>query len=227
MTKTAKFWIYIPIAGILLALSAIPGSALTLSLAFGNSALTGYPSPFGSVDVTLLTPTTATIDFTSNLGPIGGYQYGFGDGGTADYNLADAANVMSSISSFTSAPWATAGAGPFSNGGSGVVDGFGTFNQTWNDFDGFTHNVSDITFSLTRTSGTWASENDILTPNANGDRVAVHVFAVNQNDWSQAVATGYATEGQVLQTPEPTPLLSLGTVLLGFGAMGIRRKRRV
>ncbi len=209
------------LGAVLLAGVSGPASALTLELGLGNTSIADKPAPFGSVEVTYLSPTTATIRFISNLGPIGGFRYGFGDGSMVAYNLADAGNVSSALSTATAAPWASLAAGYPVSGGSGVVDGWGTFNTRWNNFDGFSYCVADITFNLTRTSGAWSSDADILALNDKDQYVAAHIFVANEDGTNTGV-TGYATDG-MRAIPEPATMLVLG--LFGIGA-GLARFRR-
>src|SRR5262249_3479682 len=110
-----------------------------------------------------------------------------------------------------------------SNGGAGNEDGFGSFNQTINSFDGFTHSWSTITFTLTHTSGTWASASIVLTPNASGLNVAAHIFVTSSpaNAANGALATGFAsTPGPILGAGVP------GLVAACVGLLGLARRRR-
>src|SRR5690242_19780933 len=59
----------------------------------GNSAISGFPGPYGTVLVTLTSPTMATITFTSNTGFL------FGGVSAADVNI----NATSFTESFVSA----------------------------------------------------------------------------------------------------------------------------
>lgn len=224
MKRLNKLTIGLLMAAVLLGATAQPGHALVLTLGLGNTGIAAYPSPFGTVEITRLTGTTATIKFISNVGPIGGYRYAFGDGSMAAFNLAGGYSAASvSITSYTAFDGGTPG--PFSDGGSGQVDGWGNFNRTYNDFDGFTHAVRDVTFSLTKTSGSWATDNDILTANADGYRVAAHVFIANA-DFTNTGVTGYATEGMP-EVPEPMTVVTLGSGLLAMAGLQFRRRRKV
>ena len=194
-------------------------SALTtFSLDLGNSAISGYPSPYGSVDVNLVNATTADVTFTA--GSVGIYDYFFIDGGSADVNVNATAWSVTNLAG---------NGGALSDGGSGTVDGHGVFNQTLNQFDGFGQPSTTISFRLTDHSGTWATSDDVLTANAAGHSVAAHIAVCDTsanptcNSDLGAVATGFATNGP-RGIPEPT---TWGMMLLGFfGAGALLRRRR-
>src|ERR1700732_1576273 len=59
--------------------------SITFNLTDGNSAISGYPGPYGSVLVNRTSTTTATITFTSLINS--GNIYLFGDGSTVDVNV--------------------------------------------------------------------------------------------------------------------------------------------
>jgi len=104
------------------------------------------------------------------------------------------------------------------------VDGFGSFNLTVDNVDGFDHAVNSISITLTNTSGTWASVFDVLSANAQGALAASHIFvtadpAVQSNG---AKATGYAANGGSVNTPDGgTTVMLLGVAL---GALGMARR---
>ena len=64
-------------------------------------------------------------------------------------------------------------------------------------FDGFTHSSNTISFTLTNTSGTWASAADVLIANAGGFAVGAHIFVTSSpaNAANGALATGFAATG--------------------------------
>jgi hypothetical protein len=195
-------------------------SALTtFSLDVGNSAISGYPSPYGSVAVNLVDATTADVTFTA--GSVGIYDYFFIGTSAADVNVNATSWSFSNL---------TGDGGALSDGGSGNVDGHGVFNQTFDQFDGFGQPATTISFRLTDLSGTWASSDAVLTPNASGHSVAAHIAVCDTstnptcNSDIGAVATGFATNGP-LGVPEPA---TWGLMLLGFFGAGalIRRRRR-
>src|SRR5438552_6012668 len=108
-------------------------------LNFGNSAISGFPGPYGTVHIDLVGQ-TATITFTASSG------YLFGDGSSVGVNV--------NASSFSEAIVSDAAFKDFS---SGNVDGLGQFNLTIDNNDGFAQAVSTITFTVTNISGTWLS----------------------------------------------------------------------
>jgi hypothetical protein len=189
------------------------------SITVGNSAISGFTGPYGSADVHLVDSTHATITFTSNLGPVAGNSYLFGGTGSVDVNVNATTFTLGAISGTTAGTGFTAG--PYSNGGSGNVDGFGVFNQTINSFDGFTHASNTITFSLTDTSGTWASDATVLKANSNGAFVGAHIFvtASPANTANGALATGFAANGGSHVPDGGTTLMLLGSALAGLAVM--------
>jgi hypothetical protein len=192
----------------------------TYSLGQGNSAIAGYPAPYGSVAVNLnAAGTVATITFTA--AQTGAFQYLFGDGGSAAVNVNGAFTLTGSITGTQ-----LAGFGPttYSNGGAGHVDGWGQFNFTVNSSQGYTDASNLITFTLTKTSGTWSSDADVLTANANGAFVAAHIFvaAFPADVNNGALATGFASNGGAVNTPDGgTTVMLLGVAL---GALGMARR---
>jgi hypothetical protein len=186
-----------------------------------NDDLSGLSGPFGKVDVHLTSTTTATVTFTSltNNGNI----YLFGDGSTA------AVNVNATTFTITGITGSNAGTG-FTNlvtdytvvnpPGTSNVDGKGSFNGVIDTFDGFTHSVDTLSFTLTNVSGTWSGAGDVLIQNAAGFDAAAHIFvtddpAVQSNG---ASVTGFAGEtGGTVTTPDG----GATACLLGLGLAGL------
>jgi hypothetical protein len=188
-----------------LAFSVLPASAITYSLNTGNSAISGYTGPYGTVLVNLTDSTHATVTFTATT--VGGYSFLFGGQGVVGVNVNASSWTLGAISGLNGGTGFTPGS--FSNGGANNEDGFGVFNQTIDAFDGYTHSSDVVTFTLTDTSGSWASDADVLTG------IAAHIFVTtNPADASNgAVATGYAAES--------VPDGGSTVALLGCGLAGI------
>jgi hypothetical protein len=162
----------------LLTLGAPRASADTITYTLNNSNLgSSFTGPFATVVVNLTSSTTATITFTAGSGYV-----------LMDSSIADV-NVNSATWSIGSFSFACGGAG--CNGGSKNVNGFGTFNQTTNAFGGFGNALSSVSFTITNTSGTWASAANVLTANSQGGHAAVHVAPISLG----GACTGFASDG--------------------------------
>lgn len=193
--------------------------SFTFDLTLGNSAISPYPGPYASVLVNRTSTTTATITFTSLLNS--GHIYLFGANGSVGVNVNATAFTLGPIMGSNAGTGFSPG--PFSDGGSGNEDGFGSFNQTINSFGGYTHTSDSLSLSLSNISGTWSSAANVLTPNNNGFLAAAHIFVADfpADASTGALATGFAANGAV---PEPGTigLVALGAVPL----LGALRKRR-
>jgi len=197
------------------AIGTTAAKADTISLTIGNSAISGYAGPYGTVDIALVNSTHATITFTALSN--GTNQFLFGAQGAIGLNI-NATNFSGSVSSFTSP--AGFSAPSLSLGGAGNEDGFGGFNFTIDDGDSYTHAVRILTVSITNISGTWANAANVLTQNGSGYVAAAHILVAAStppNVQVGALATGYAGNGEGPSVPEPSLLLLLG---LGLGAVG-------
>jgi hypothetical protein len=196
-----------------------------LTLDTGNSAISGYTGPYGTVSVSLdSTKTIATITFTADNN--GSQQFLFGGQGAVavDVNGAFTYNNDASganIGKNFSAP------GTYSapNGLSGQEDGFGNFDLTIDSFDGFGHSATTVTFSITKSSGTWSSADSVLSG------VAAHIFVTQYPaDFNTALQTDGKTQGALstgyASTPEPTTLIAGALLLLPFGASTLKIVRR-
>jgi len=226
------------IAGAAALIAALAGGAanadvISFNLTTGNQAISGFTGPYANVSVNLTAPTLATITFTSltNSGNI----YLLGDGGSVAVNVNAASWTLGSISGSNAGTGFTPG--PYSDGGSGNEDGFGSFNQTINSFDGYTHSSDTISFTLTDTSGTWANAAAVLTNNTGGAAAGAHIFVTTSpaDAANGAIVTGFAAGVETgfppppppppPGVPEPASIALLGIGLLGLGVVGTRRRR--
>lgn len=201
---------------ILLTLGAPRASADTVNytLTTGNIGGLGCCSgPYANVVVDLTSSTTATITFNSLTN--GGFTYLMGGQNAVAVNVNASAFTISNITGSNS--FTGFSVGPLSNGGAANMDGFGNFNASITDFDGFTHSATEISFTLTDTSGTWASASSVL----NGGIAAIHGFACKSpcNVTEGAFATGFAGNAQV-------PDGGMTVMLLGGGLVGLATLRR-
>jgi hypothetical protein len=220
-----SLWLPAALAALVLALSllgapSVRADLITYGITAGNTALSPYAGPYASVTVDRTSTTTATITFTSNS--VAGNTYLLGDGGIADVNVNATSWTIGGFSSTN----AGIGFSPasLSNTGSGNVDSFGVFNQTLKNFDGFTYAADSVTFTLTNASPTWATAADVLTPNADGNVAAAHIFVCTDIGGGTCdQAAGALTTGFAAQVPEPSTALLLG---LGGSILAARRPRR-
>jgi hypothetical protein len=185
---------------------------VTYDITAPNTALSGYPSPYATVTITV-TGGVATVKFMSDT--TSGYTYLMGDSSSVDLNLSQS-GITASGFSWTGGNNKTA----FTSAGAGQVDGFGNFNLTINDFDGFTSAVTEVMFTL---SGTWGSAADVLAANGNGAFAAIHAYA-SGNGCTGACVTGYAANGGA-HAPEASSVALTSLVLLAFGAALVRARR--
>jgi hypothetical protein len=199
----------------LFAACSLRADTISYNLTVGNSAISGYTGPYGSVLVNRTDSTHATITFSAST--VGGFSFLFGGQGVAAVNVNAASWSIGSMTGSNAGSGFTPG--PLSNGGANTEDGFGTYNQTLDSFDGYTHSFSTLSFILTDTSGSWGSAADVLRG------VAAHIFVTtNPADASNgAVATGYGANGVGVPDGGSTVAL-LGCGLAGLGM--ISRKFR-
>ena len=210
---------YTTLIGALCAVFAIQqAKADTLySLTVPNSAVSGYPGPYGFVDVHLVDPNTATITFTANS--VGGYYYLFSGAQAVDVNVNAGAWTLSNITASNSGSGFDTLSSDYSDGGSNNADGFGLFNQTIDGFDGYKHSATTISFTLDNTSGTWASSAVVLTANDDGYLAAGHIFVTGSPDFTEngVLTTGFVANGPPVSTPDS----GMTAALLGLALSGL------
>ena len=219
MINVTKWAVVTACAGFM-AFTVQPAKAdtITYSLTTGNPAISGYPGPYASVLVDRTSTTTATITFTSltNSGRI----YLFGDGSSVGVNVNAASWTLGPVTGSNAGTGF--GPGPWSNAGSQNVNGFGIFNQVIDSDDGFTSSSDSISFSLTDTSGTWASAMAVLLANSGGSLAEAHIFVTSYpaNAQNGALATGFAANGTEGSVPDSgTTVALLGFALVGIGSL--------
>ncbi len=206
------------IAVALVGLQQAKADTFSFNLGVGNPAISGYPGPYVSVTVNRTNSSHATITFTSLTAA--GNIYLMGDGSSVAVNVNATSWTLSNVTGSNSGTGFTPG--PYTNGGSGNVDGFGVFNQTINSFDGFGHSSSTIRFTLTNTSGSWVNAAAVLAANSGGSLAAAHIFVTVSpaNAANGALSTGFAANGG--QVPDGgTTVMLLGVAL---GALGMVRR---
>ncbi len=184
--------------------------------------ISGYTGPYGTVTVDLMSSTTATIMFTSDV--VNGNIYLFGGSGAVAVNVNATSVSISSLSETQPVGFSTHGSSNLSDGGSVTQEGGGTgdFNQTVNSFDGFTHAANSVTFDITGTGADWTSASQVLQANADGNSVAAHIYVTSYpaNPTSGALNTGYAAGDQ------PVPDGGSTALLLGVGLVGLSLLRK-
>jgi hypothetical protein len=209
------------LAGI--ALAGVFGSSARADYIFdlGVANFSGYAGPYVQVDVHLTNSTNATITFTSltNSGDI----YLMGDGGTVGVNVNAASWTLNSITGLNTGTGFAPG--PFSNGGAGNEDGFGSFNQTITSFDGFKNTSSTVVLTLNDMSGSWSSAQNVLVANADGNFAAAHVFVTSS---PADASNGALTTGFVSDVAVPGPVVGTGLpgVVAACGGLFLLARRR-
>ena len=200
--KKLKYIAPILIAVACLGFQQAKADQVNYTLTTANTAALGA-GPFGNVNVNLTAGNTATITFTAAAG------YLFVNGGAVAVNV----NATSwTVGAFT----VNAGANAVTDSGARNEDGFGSFNHTGSQQNA-SNGASSVSFTLTNTSGTWASAANVLAFNGNHWLVAAHIFLVGSNG-----ITGFAAGPSGGSIPDGgTTVMLLGAAL---GALGMTRR---
>ncbi len=222
----------------LLFLIAASASADTINfdLTVGNSSvppfLSSFPPPYATVTVNRTSSTTAAITFTGLTGtnpspPPTTVDYLLGGNSAVNLNVNATTFTVGSIGSTNLSGFTP---GPFTVGnppGTQNVSDFGLFNMTMDDFDGNTHSVLTISFTLTDTSGTWASASDVLIDNNKGFLAAAHIFVSTGDASDDNLTTGFAGNGTPgTPVPEPATMFLLGSGLIGLAGLARRKLKK-
>src|SRR5436190_2685859 len=202
--KKLKYIAPVLIALVGLGLQQAKADIYSFDLATGNAAISGFPGPYANVSIDLTSSNTATITMTAYAGFL------IGGGQAADFNV--------NASSWSISNLAFNGTGAVSDGQSNNADGFGSFNQTFDAFDGFTNAGTLLTFTLTGGAGTnWLSALQVLIANASGWLAAAHIFVIANS----SVVTGFAA-GNGGSVPDGGTTVML--LVAALGALGIARR---
>jgi hypothetical protein len=223
-----KFGLFAFLAVALLLPSTGRADTFTSLLSTGNTAISGFTGPYGTVTVDLTSSTMASITFTANSTATNNFY--FIDTSAAAVEVNATSWTLSGLTGTA----ASFGAGvDLSDSGAGTADGFGSFNQTFKEFDGYNWALTSITFDLTNTSGTWLDAASVLAFNSLGFDAAAHIavcdLATNPDCSTAigAIATGFAGEGPgtIHKNPEPASLGLFGSGLVSLAYL-IRRRRK-
>jgi hypothetical protein len=215
-----KYIVPVLIAIACLGLQQAKADTFVFNLTSPNAAVSGFPAPYVLVQITTNGTNVASISFNSLQG--GGNIYLMGGAQGIGLNTSAAATV----GNFGFLQIGQTGfSAPSVNGtGPGNVDGFGSFTNTVDFFNGFDHAFNQVVFTLTRTTGVWGAANTVLTANAQGAFAAAHIFvtAAPANQANGALATGFVANGGAVSTPDG----GMTVMLLGaaLGALGMARR---
>src|SRR5215470_17063971 len=189
-----------------LGLQQAKADSIGFDLGTGNSGISGFPGPYVHVVVNRTDATHATISFTGLINS--GNIYLMGGAQAVDFNVNATSWTVGLLSS-SRFPGFSSQSSDLTIAGANNADGFGSFNQTVDNFDGYTHSWTSLEFSLTNASGLLA---------------AAHIFVGVGNPPNpnvDALATGFAANG----TPS-VPDGGATAMLLGAGLSALGMVRR-
>jgi hypothetical protein len=213
---------------------------VTYLLNNANTNISGYTGPYGQAVVHLIDSTDATVTFTSFTQ--GSDEYYFMDGSSADVNVNATSWLLGPITGDAKGDGTHT---TYTNAGSkNPVDGRGDFNQTIDTFDGGNPNFvsTTISFTLTNTGGTWASDGNVLAANSLGNFVAAHIGVCDLVANSQGCSAEYTTQsitsllntgyaggdaGTATLTTSVPEASTWAMMALGFAGLGFAAFRRL
>lgn len=199
----------LPLAAFATPVAPCAGGFLSL-LTVGSLTTGTVTGDFGDVCVMLTSSTEATVTFDANT--LGGF--GFVGASAADVNTGGVAVTPAFVST-------SPDAGDFKSFGSGNVSAFGTFTVTMDESNA-SKSESRIVYTITRSSGTWASAASVLVANSDGFDAAAHVRCDSCSIPGETGLTFFV--GETAAVPEPTSLLVLGLGLAGLIYQGRRKQ---
>ena len=195
----------LPALLLLIGAQILSADIITLTLVAGNTALSGgsTPPPYGTISVDV-----PTVGGAATITVTGAGSYTFGDGAMLGFNVAGSTAGLS-VNGPTSIKIVNC-CNPQN------VDGWGLYQVTIDNKDGWPMSLSSFVLTVNRTGG-FASASDLVVNNGMGHPFVAHVFA------NGGAFTGYATTGVI---PEPGTLALIGGGLLGMGIFSRRRLAR-
>jgi hypothetical protein len=202
-------------------LAATPANAdLIIPLDNPNMAISGFTGPYATVDIDVTSGNSATVTFTSSD------PYRMGGTGVVDLNV----NGAYTLGPVTEASMTGGFTPSWKDNAPGNVDGFGTFDLSLDNNDGYGDSANSVTFTLTNTTGIWATDgSNFLLANNQGAEAAAHIFVCASapcDPSTDALATGYAANRGATNIPEPGSISIFGFALAVLGGLMPLMRRR-